>query len=62
MWTDESKEAELVAEVVGEQSARALLFQARVNIELYKHSCLELHQSLKNWSSITLREHMIPVI
>jgi len=47
MWTDESKEAGLVAEVVENQFARSLLFQARVNIELYKHSCSELHQSLE---------------
>lgn len=46
MWTDESKEAYLIAEVVDNQFARSLLFQARVNIELFKHSTSLLHESL----------------
>lgn len=47
MWTDESKEAYLIAEVVENQFARSLLFQARVNVELFKHSCLQLNESLE---------------
>jgi hypothetical protein len=47
MWTDESKEAYLIAEVVDNQFARSLLFQARVNIELFKHSTSLLHESLE---------------
>lgn len=46
MWTDESKEAYLIAEVVGNRLARSLLFQARVNFELFKHSCAQLHEAL----------------
>lgn len=46
MWTDESKEAYLIEEVVGNSLARSLLFQARVNVELFKHSCAQLHKAL----------------
>ncbi|MBL3591838.1 MAG: hypothetical protein JMN24_18990 [gamma proteobacterium endosymbiont of Lamellibrachia anaximandri] len=47
MWTDESKEAYLVEEVVTNAFAKSLLFQARVNVELFKHSCMQLHEALE---------------
>lgn len=46
MWTDESKEAYLVKEFVADTYAKSLLFQARVNVELFKYSCTQLHDAL----------------
>ena len=47
MWADESEEAYLIEEVVTNSFAKSLLFQARVNIELFKHSCTYLHEAFE---------------
>jgi hypothetical protein len=46
MWTDASREADLVRETVPDIQAQMLLLQARVNVELFKHTAEQLQDEL----------------
>ena len=43
MWTEASRQADLVREKVADPQAQVLLHQARVNVELFKHTAEQLH-------------------
>ncbi len=46
MWTEAAKDAILIREVVNPEQARHLLYQARVNLELFNHTRSQLHEAL----------------
>jgi hypothetical protein len=46
MWTQSSRDADLIRETVPDSGARRLLYQARVNLALYTHARERLHESM----------------
>jgi len=46
MWTEASRDADLVKETVNDTRAKALLFQACVNLELFNHASGHIHEAL----------------
>ena len=47
MFTDSSREAQLIRETVSEPRVRYLLYHARVNLELFKHARENLHDAME---------------
>jgi hypothetical protein len=47
VFTESARDAQLIRDTVTDQSVRALLYQARVNLELFRHSRKELCDSLE---------------
>jgi hypothetical protein len=46
MWTEAARDASLIAETILDPRARQLLFQARINLELFNHASVQLHEAL----------------
>lgn len=46
MWTKASREIDLVSATVADRQARALLFQASINLELLNNTTIQLHAAL----------------
>jgi len=46
MWTQSAKDAELIKETIGSSEAKQLLYQARVNLELFIHTHEQLQKAL----------------
>ncbi len=47
MWTQSSRDADLIRETVSDSGARHLLYQARINLALYAHASERLQEAME---------------